>query len=70
MGDVINLPRPEFTPRKVLEAAIQDNISDVVIVGWQPDGQLFISSVSHDPGHVVEMLKAAIAFFGGDNANS
>ena len=62
MDNVIPLPGFEgvtfghIEPDKVLESA-KDTLSDVVVVGWTSEGELYLAHSSGEPGDVSLLLQ-------------
>lgn len=56
-------PEPELTSKKVLQGAIDRGIEDAVVVGWTPDGSLYVASECGDPDAVAGKLLRAANYF-------
>ncbi len=62
MGEVVELPVDTCLPLpsdRLLQAAIDGEVRDVVIVGYAMDGSLWFSSADPDVGHVLWLLELA-----------
>lgn len=47
MGDVVelnNITKLDLQPERVIRGALEKELTDVVIVGWDPDGEFYFSS--------------------------
>ena len=45
MSDIISMPASEtFTPEQALDSAKQASLSEIVIIGYDTDGNLFVRS--------------------------
>ena len=56
-------PEPELTSKSVLQAAIEYDVDDVVVVGWLPDGSLYVASECDDLDAVAGKLLRAANYF-------
>lgn len=60
MGEVVDLDVDTCLPipsEKLLRAAIDGEVRDVVILGYDSDGQLWFSSADSDVGHVLWLIE-------------
>lgn len=62
MSNVVTLPvitRLDLDPGRVLQAAIEDNLTEVVIVGFDQDGKEYFASSKSDAADVIFHLERA-----------
>jgi hypothetical protein len=62
MGEVVDLPivtKLDLDPQRVLQKALAAGMTEVVIVGFGPDGEFFFSSSKADAGAVIWHLEMA-----------
>jgi hypothetical protein len=65
MGDVVELDVDTTLPipsDRLLRAALEGDVSDVVILGYGPDGKLWFSSADPDPAQVLWLLELGKRF--------
>lgn len=61
MSEIINLPaitRLDVPSDRLLEMAI-GNVDDVLILGWDKDGELYFASSKGDSGHCLWLMELA-----------
>lgn len=49
----------KYDPNITLEAATRANLSDVVVIGWQADGELFFSASNGDGPECLWLIEKA-----------
>ena len=65
MGEVVELDVDTTLPvpsDRLLQAAIDADVRDVVLIGYDADGKLWFSSADPDVGHVMWQLELAKRF--------
>jgi hypothetical protein len=56
---VVNLPGVSQA-KEILELAIADDLSEVLIIGWMKNGQLYMnSSINSKTGEILHLLEAS-----------
>jgi hypothetical protein len=62
MGDVVNLPvitTLDLPPERILQAAMDKDLDEVVIVGFDKNGELYFASNKSDGGGVLWLFELA-----------
>lgn len=62
MGDIINLPTEttlDIPADKVIAAVAKHELVEVVVVGWRPDGDLFVAASSASGATSLWLLERA-----------
>lgn len=65
MSKVFNMPgamigAPAENPDNVLEAA-KDKLTDCLVIGWEPSGQLYVSGSTGELGDLLTLMELAKA---------
>ncbi len=57
---ILNMPMSEtYQPEQALKAALQADLSDVMVIGYDKDGSLFVCSSRINRGEALFLLKKA-----------
>jgi hypothetical protein len=62
MGEVVELPvitRLDIPPERTLNAALKKGLAEVVVIGFDQDGDFYFASSKSDGGGVIWLLEMA-----------
>jgi hypothetical protein len=59
-ADIIKLKtitKLDLAPTLVLEGAVAANLTEAIVIGREPDGELYLASSLTDAGHIIVLLE-------------